>query len=89
MFSKRLEKKGTKKNNDDCRKKVFTINSLADVKGAWGMHTSHWGNPECATAIVRKITLFKLKIAIIVNHCYLMGAFFSLHHDNNVTNSQR
>ena len=25
MFSKRLEKKGTKKTNDDCRKQVFTI----------------------------------------------------------------
>ena len=37
MFSKRLEKKGTKKNNDECRKQVFTIKSLADVKGvgAW------------------------------------------------------
>ena len=33
MFSKRLEKKGTKKNNDECRKQVFTINSLPDVKG--------------------------------------------------------
>ena len=33
MFSKRLEKKGTKKTNDDCRKQVFTINSLEDVKG--------------------------------------------------------
>ena len=26
MFSKRLEKKGTKKNNDESRKQVFTIN---------------------------------------------------------------
>ena len=33
MFSKRLQKKGTKKNNDECRKQVFTINSLPDVKG--------------------------------------------------------
>ena len=40
MFSKRLEKKGTKKTNDDCRKQVFTINSLEDVKGPWGMNPS-------------------------------------------------
>ena len=33
MFSKCLEKKGTKKRNDECRKQVFTINSLVDVKG--------------------------------------------------------
>ena len=33
MFSKRLQKKGTKKNNDECRKQVFTINSLPDVNG--------------------------------------------------------
>ena len=26
MFSKRLQKKGTNKNNDECRKQVFTIN---------------------------------------------------------------
>ena len=70
MFSKRLEKKGTKKNNDECRKQVFTINSLPDVKGVWGMHTE--GNPEYATAIIHKITLFKLKIVIIVKHCFSM-----------------
>ena len=40
MFSKRLENKGAKKSNDECRKQIFTINSLADVCGAWGMHTS-------------------------------------------------
>ena len=34
----------------------FTINSLEDVKGVWGMHTG--GNPESATAIAHKITLF-------------------------------
>ena len=34
----------------------FTINSLEDVKGVWGMHTG--GNPESATAIVHKIILF-------------------------------
>ena len=34
----------------------FTINSLEDVKGVWGMHTE--GNPEYATAIVHKIILF-------------------------------
>ena len=70
MFSKRLEKKGTKKNNDECRKQVFTINSLADVKGVWGMDTE--GNPEYAPAIIHKITLFKLKIVIIVKHCFSM-----------------
>ena len=43
MFSKRLEKKGIKKRNDECWKQVFTINSLADVSGAWGMHTPPWG----------------------------------------------
>ena len=53
MFSKFLEKKGTKKNNDECRKQVFTINSLPDVKGVWGMHTG--ANPEYATAIVPKL----------------------------------
>ena len=37
MFSKRLQKKGTNKTNDDCRKQVFTINSLAHVKGSSGM----------------------------------------------------
>ena len=36
MFSKRLEKKGTKQNNDECRKQVFTINSLPDVNGGVG-----------------------------------------------------
>ena len=36
MFSKRLQKKATNKTNDDCRKQVFTINSLADVKGHGG-----------------------------------------------------
>ena len=70
MFSKRFEKKGTKKNNDECRKQVFTINSLPDVMGVWAMHTE--GNPESATAIIHKITLFKLKIVIIVKHCYSM-----------------
>ena len=40
MFSKRLEKKGTKKRNDECRKQVFTINSLAHVKGSWGIYPS-------------------------------------------------
>ena len=34
------------------------------------MHTG--GNPEYATGIVHKITLFKLKILIILNHCDLM-----------------
>ena len=68
MFSKRLEKKGTKKNNDECRKQVFTINSLPDLKGVWGMHTG--GNPEYATAMIHKITLFKLKIVIIVKDCF-------------------
>ena len=52
MFSKRLEKKGTKKRNDECRKQVFTMNSLADVSGAWGMHPPRGGNPESATAIL-------------------------------------
>ena len=70
MFSKRLEKKGTKKRNDECRKQVFTFNSLPDVKGVWGMHTG--GNPESDTAIVPKITLFKLKIFIIAKECYSM-----------------
>ena len=70
MFSKCLEKKGTKKNNNECRKQVFTINSLPDVKGVWGMHTG--ANPEYATAIVPKITLFKLKIFIIAKQCYSM-----------------
>ena len=69
MFSKRLEKKGTKKNNDECRKQVFTINSFPDVKGVWAMHT-RGKNPQSATAIVPKITLFKIKNLIIVNHCY-------------------
>ena len=40
MFSKRLQKKGTNKTNDDCRKQVFTINSLSHVKGSWGMYPS-------------------------------------------------
>ena len=40
MFSKRLQKKGTNKTNDECRKQVFTINSLVDVKGPWGMYPS-------------------------------------------------
>ena len=70
MFSKPLEKKGTTKRNDECRKQVFTINSLPDVKGVWGMHTG--GNPDYATAIVPKITLFKLKIFIIAKQCYSM-----------------
>ena len=61
MFSKSLEKKGTKKNNDECRKQVFTINSFPDVKGVWAMHTGG-KNPQSATAIVPKITLFKIKI---------------------------
>ena len=30
------------------------------------------GNPESATAMIHKITLFKLKIVIIVKHCYSM-----------------
>ena len=68
MFSKRLEKKGTKKNNDECRKQVFTINSLPDLKAVWGMHTGV--NPEYATAMIHKITLFKLKIVIIVKDCF-------------------
>ena len=70
MFSKRLEKKGTKKNNDECRKQVFRINLLSDEKGVWGMHTG--GNPEYAPSMIHKITLVKLKIVIIVNHCYLI-----------------
>ena len=70
MFSKRLEKKGTKKNNDECRKQVFKIKLLADVKGVWGMHTG--GNPEYAPSMIHKITLVKLKIVIIVNHYYLI-----------------
>ena len=70
MFSKRLEKKGTKKNNDECRKQVFTIKLLGDVKGVWGMHNG--GNPEYAPSMIHKITLLNLKIVIIVNHCYLM-----------------
>ena len=70
MFSKRLEKKGTKKNNDECRKQVFTINSLADVKGVWGMHTEE--NPECAPAIKHEITILKLKILIITKQCHSM-----------------
>ena len=70
MFSKRLEKKGTKKNNDECRKQVFTINSLADVKGLWAMDTE--GNPESAPAIKHEITIFKLKIVIIAKHCHSM-----------------
>ena len=68
MFPKRLEKKGTKKNNDECRKQVFTTNSLPDVKGVWGLHTE--GNTESATGMIHKITLLKLKIVIIVKHCY-------------------
>ena len=40
MLWKHLEKKGTKKRNDECRKQVFTINLLADVKGPWGMNPS-------------------------------------------------
>ena len=67
MFSKRLEKKGTKKNNDVCRKQVFTIKLLPDVKGVWVMHTQ--GNPQYATAITHKITLFKLKIFINPKQC--------------------
>ena len=70
MFSKRLEKKGTKKNNDECRKQVFTINSLPDVKGVWGMHNE--GNPEYAPSMIHNITLFNLKIMIIRKRCYLM-----------------
>ena len=34
------------------------------------MHTGR--NPEYATAIIHIITLFKLKIVIILKHCYLM-----------------
>ena len=34
------------------------------------MHTG--GNPEYDTGIVDKMTLFKLKIVIIVRHFYLM-----------------
>ena len=45
------------------------------------------GNPEYDTAMVHKMTLFKLKIVFIVNHCYLMDPFFSAHPDNDVTNS--
>ena len=44
-------------------------------------------NPESDTGMVHKMTLFKLKIVIFVNDCYLMGPFFSAHHDNDVTNS--
>ena len=40
VFSKHLQKKGTNKTNDDCRKQVFTINSLSHVKGSWGMYPS-------------------------------------------------
>ena len=65
-----FRKERHKKNNDECRKQVFTINSLPDVKGVWGMHTG--GNPEYATAIVPKITLFNLKIFIIAKQCYSM-----------------
>ena len=70
VLSKRLEKKGTKKNNDECRKQVFTINSLAHVKGVWGMHTE--GNPESAPAIKHEITILKLKILIITKQCHSM-----------------
>ena len=34
------------------------------------MHTG--GNPEYGTGIIHKIILFKLKIVIILKHCYLM-----------------
>ena len=71
MFSKHLEKKGAKKRNDGCWKQVFTINSLADVSGVWGMQLLFY--------------ILKLKILIIVNHCYLMGAFFSTHRNDDVT----
>ena len=67
MFSKR-RKKATKNRNDECKEQVFTINSCKDVKGVWAMHTG--GNPESATAIIHKITLFKLKIVIILKYCY-------------------
>ena len=65
-----FRKERHKKKNDECRKQVFTINSFPDVKGVWGMDTE--GNPESATAMIHKITLFKLKIVIIVKHCYSM-----------------
>ena len=77
------KKKGTKKRNDECRKQVFTIYSLADVSGAWRMHTPHTGE------ILNLQLLFyilKWKIVIIVNHCYLMCAIFSTHRDDDVTN---
>ena len=71
MFSKRLEKKGAKKRHDECQKQVFTINLLADVSGAWGMQLIFY--------------ILKLKILIIVNHCYLM-LFFSTHRNDDGTN---
>ena len=70
MFSKHLEKKGTKKNNDECRKQVFTINSLADVKGVWAMDTER--NGQYAPAIKHEITILKLKIVIIAKQCHSM-----------------
>ena len=52
------------------QKQVFTINSLEDVKGVWGMHTGR--NPEYATTIVDKITLFNFKIVIIIKNFYFI-----------------
>ena len=43
------------------------------------------GNPEYDTAMVHKITLFKLKILIIVSHCYLMYIFPVCQDDEDIS----
>ena len=51
----------------------------------WGV-----GNAQPPTGEILNLQLLfyilKLKILIIVNHCYLMGACFSTHRNDDVTN---
>ena len=47
--------------------------------GRWECTPPHRGNPESATAILH------IKVENC-NNCYLMGAFFSTHRDDDVTN---
>ena len=51
----------------------------------WGMGNAH---PHTGEILNLQLLFYilKLKILIIVNHCYLMGAFFSTHRDDDVTN---
>ena len=52
----------------------------------WGVGNAH---PPTGEILNLQLLLYilKLKIVIIFNHCYLMGAFFSTHRDDDVTKS--